>query len=187
MVKRAKNPGQLTEEEKDMIHQIILRWGEAYANITTVNPKHFAKKFISLTKSKKKIVLSYLFLINSRKMEGGQVVAPSDLNKELAKTMLDNANTQDPTAMTTHVGGTAKNVAYINSTDMTKNLHLLQLADIYQNIKGKNEVRRQTRKGQRGRPPKDSDKTYTKPSGMPSVYKITHLFFLLLEGAYVKI
>jgi hypothetical protein len=33
MVKRAKNPAQLTEEEKDMVDQVILVWGAAYADI----------------------------------------------------------------------------------------------------------------------------------------------------------
>ena len=54
---------------------------------------------------------------------------------------------------------------------MTEILHCLTVGNIYQNIIGKNEVRRLTRKGRRGRPKKSE--TNTKLSGRPSVYEIT--------------
>jgi hypothetical protein len=127
---------------------------------------------ISFTKSKKKIASSYLFSINSRKMEFGQIISPAALNREMAKTMLDDANAQDPTDITTHKVGASKIDAYINSTDMTELLHLLTLGDIYQNARGKKEVALRIRRGRKGKPEK-SDMTYTRPSGRPSVYGIT--------------
>jgi hypothetical protein len=171
MVKRAKNPAQLTEEEKDTVDQVILVWGAAYADIIRESPKSFAEKMISFTKSKKKIASSYLFSINSRKMESGQIITPAALNREMAKTMLDNANAQDPTDITTHKVGASKITAYINSTDMTELLRLLTLGYIYQNTKGKKEVRLRIRRGRKEKP--KSDMTYTRPSGRPSVYGIT--------------
>jgi hypothetical protein len=122
MVKRAKNPAQLTEEEKDMIDQIILITGAVFTYITTKNPKDVGENWILSTKSKKRVAGSYL-LLNTRNIDVSQVVTPANLNKELAKNILDNANVKDPTDLTTHV--------------------------------------------------EDSDETNTKPSGRPSVYRIT--------------
>jgi hypothetical protein len=170
-VQTAKNPAQLTEEEYDMINQIILRWGGIDPYITTISPKEFAEKLISFCEVKKKTAFNFL-LFNSKKIDSGQIVTPASLNKELAETMLDNANPQDPTDITTSIEYTTRINAYINSSDMTENLQLLALADIYQNIKGKNKVKLQIRKSQKGKP-KRSDTAYTKPSGMPSIYKIT--------------
>jgi hypothetical protein len=170
MAKRAKNSAQLTEEEKHMIDQIIVITGAVFASIITKSPKDFAENLISSTKSKKRIAASYLVL-NSRNIEVSEVVTPTTLNRELAKTMLDDASIKDPTDITTDWVGITQNYDYINATDMTEILHCLVAGNIYQNIIGKNEVRRLSRKGQRGRP-KESE-TNTKPSGRPSVYKIT--------------
>jgi hypothetical protein len=173
MAERAKNPTQLTEQEEHIIDQIILRWGAAYAYITTKyhTPKELGEKFISLTKSKKKIATIYSFF-NAKNTEANQLITSSGLNKELAKVMLDNSQQQDPTDITTSVEGVSELDAYINSTDMTKILKTLEIAGFYLNIKGKNEVRRQSRKGRSGRP-KTLDKNNVKLGGRPSVYKIT--------------
>jgi hypothetical protein len=170
MVKRAKNPAQLTEEEKDMFDQIILMTGAVFNYITTKDPKDVAENWISSTKWKKRIASSYL-LLNTRNIEVSQVLTPANLNKELAKTMLDNANAKDPTDITTDMVGTTENNAYINSSDMTEILHCLTIGNIYENIIGKNEVRRLS--SQRGRRPKDSDRTNTKSPGRPSAYITT--------------
>ena len=171
MAKRAKNSAQLTEEEKHMIDQIIAITGAVFASIITKSPKDFAENLISNTKSKKRIAASYL-LLNSRNIEVSEVVTPTILNRELAKTMLDDANIKDPTDITTDGIGTAKNSAYINSTDMTEILHGFAVCNILQNIIGKKEVKYLGRKSQRGRP-KNSDGTHVKSPGRPSVYKIT--------------
>jgi hypothetical protein len=172
MVKRAKNPAQLTEEEEDMIDQIILKWGAAYAYFRTIypSPKDFAQLLISIANTKKKITIFYLLAVNSRRMEIGRALSPADLNKLVANVMLDKT-VSDTTDMTTNVVPAHDIDAYINSTDMTKILHKLESAGVYLNIQGKNEVRRQSRRVQKERP--KSDKTYTKRPGRPSVYKIS--------------
>jgi hypothetical protein len=168
--KRAKNPAQLTEEERDMIDQIIYITVAIFASITTKGPKDIAKNLISNAKPKKRIAAIYL-LLNSRNIEVNQVLNPAILNSELGKAMLDGTNIKDPTDITTDGVSTTKNYAYINSTNMTEILQCLTMGNIYQNITGKNEVRRLSRKRQRGRP-KESE-TNTKLLGRPSVYKIT--------------
>jgi hypothetical protein len=105
-------------------------------------------------------------------MEIGRPLSPADLNKQMANVMLDKTDVPDTTDMTTDVVSAHEIDAYINSTDMTKILHKLVSAGIYLNIEGKNEVRRQSKRGKRGKP-KGSDITYTKQSGRPSVYKIS--------------
>jgi len=102
-----------------------------------------------------------------------QAVSPMDLNIDLAKTMLDSTNAQDPTDITTDPVGAIKNDVYIDSADLTQILRSFVGLNIYQNIIGKNEVRGIRRRVQRGRPLKNSDEPNTKPSGRPSVYKIT--------------
>jgi hypothetical protein len=173
MAERAKNPAKLTEQEKDAVDQVLLGWGAIYAHITTKysTPKKFAEVFISLANSKKGIATVYS-LLNAKDRQADDIITSSGLNKELARVMFDNSEQKDPTDITTSVEGASEFDAYINSTDMTKILKTLEYAGIYLNIKGKNEVRRQRRKGRLGRP-KVSDKTPLKFGGRPSVYKIT--------------
>jgi hypothetical protein len=174
MVKRAKNPSQLTQEEEDMIDQVLLRWGIIYAYIKTKyrTPKKLAEKLISLSNSRKQIT-GILSLLNTKDRKADQVITASSLNKEVAKVMLDDdTSLQDPTDITTSVEAASDLESYINSTDRTKILKMLEHAGIYLNIKGKKEVRRQSRKSRRGRPTA-SDKTYEKSGGYPSIYKMT--------------
>ena len=140
---KGKNPAQLTEEENDMINQIILRWGAAYAYKTTIyhTPKDFAQFLISRANTKKNITTFYLAAVNSTRIEIGRALRPADLNKLVANVMLDKT-APDTTDMTTGVVSADEIDAYINSTDMTKILHKLASEDVYQNIEGKNEVRR---------------------------------------------
>jgi hypothetical protein len=172
MVKRAKNPAQLTEEEKDIIDQIIFKCGCAYVYMTTIypTPKEFARFLISIANTRKKITTFFLAAVNSRRMEIGRALTPADLNKLVANVMLDKT-VLDTTDMTTDVASAHDIDAYVNSTDMTKILHKLVLVGVYQNIEGKNEVRR-SRRIRKGRPEK-SDETPTKPLGRPSIYKIS--------------
>jgi hypothetical protein len=173
MVKRAKNPAQLTEQEKDIVDQVILKWGAAHAYMISIypTPKGFAQFLISTVNTKKGITTLYLAAVNSRRMEIGRALSPADLNKLIATIMLDKT-VSDTTDMTTNVVRAHDIDTYINSTDMTKILHRLASAGVYQNIEGKDEVRRQSRRIQKGRPEK-SDKTPTKPLGRPSVYKLS--------------
>jgi hypothetical protein len=57
MVKRAKNPAQLTEEEKDMINQIILRWGGIYLLLQQLVQKNLLKNSFHLQSQEKKLRL----------------------------------------------------------------------------------------------------------------------------------
>ena len=171
MAKRAKNPAQLTEEEKDVVDQIILITGAVFTYITTKSPKDYAEDLVLNAKSKKRIG-GTLLLLNIRNLGVGQVVTPAILNSELARCMLDHPNIKDPTDITTDGAGTTKNHAYINSSDMTEILSYLRIGNILQK-RGKKEIRRLSMKGQRGRPPKNSDATNMKLPGRPSNHIIT--------------
>lgn len=82
--------------------------------------------------------------LNARNIRSDSLLSPNDLNKELARAMLDENDSP---------------VDYLYSCDMTAVLKLLGLSGMYQNIQGKKEIKNLGKKCKRGRP-SDSGKTY---------------------------
>jgi hypothetical protein len=160
VVKKTKNPAQLTEEDGDIIDRAILGLGAGYSTLMGIynTPQKLAEKMISFVRSKKLRSATYLCL-NARNIRSDRLPSPNELNKDLAKVMLDESDSP---------------VDYLYPCDMTGVTKLLELLGTHQNIQGKKEIKNLGKKDKRGRP-RDSGKTHENIGGRPSIVKTTDM------------
>src|SRR5919197_5199051 len=96
MVKKPKNPAQLTKEEKDIINQVTLRCAaKLYYFIKKYhNPKEYAEKVIlKKIKSDKDVATTWL-VWHAKSGTSNNLIIPSQINKALTS-KLEKSSIQD--------------------------------------------------------------------------------------------
>jgi hypothetical protein len=168
VVEGRKNPSQLTDEDREIINQVVQICVARMSIVTTkYTARQFGEKFY-LSSSKAKNSLMYL-LFSATNKTTDRLYRSEELNKEISKAMLDNEQ-QDSTDVTTLIDDRLDH--YIRSSHMTENLKILEALGAYKNITDKKEIRRQERRHSPGKR-KASDNPHDDRGGKPSRYKIT--------------
>jgi hypothetical protein len=120
MVGKRKNPSRLTDEDIEIINQVVQICVARMSIVTTkYTAKQFGEKFF-LSSSKAKNSLMYL-LFSATNKTTDRLYRSEELNKEQSKAMLDNEQ-QDSTDVTTLVDDRLDQ--YIRSSHMTENLKI---------------------------------------------------------------
>jgi hypothetical protein len=168
MIGKRKNPSQLTDEDREIINQVVVICvAMMFIATTKYTAKQFAKKFF-LSSSKEKNSLLYL-LLNTTNKTTDRLYRSEELRKEISRAMLDGKQ-QGSSDVTTLVNDRLNH--YIRSSHMTESLKILEALGAYQNIIDKKEIRHQEKRHRPGKR-KASDKPYNDRGGRPSRYKIT--------------
>lgn len=132
MVLERKNSSQLTDEDREIINQVVVVCAALFSVvIREYSPKQFAEKCI-LSSSREKKSCVYLLLDSINKMNN-RLYRPDEINKDLSETLL---NAEE------HCDDILSIRKYLSSSHMSENLRLLSVLGIYDNITDKGEIRR---------------------------------------------
>jgi|SRR5689334_19036204 hypothetical protein len=159
MAEKVKNPSQLSEIETHFVDLYVINCAALYhiLRIRYNGPKDVAKKiFIKTARSKTKIAENYLFSYGYRNPPA--IYSPTELNKMLKR---DLGNLHD----------LPDNETYLRPAVITKILQELEQYEIYHNVKGKKELRRQKRIGS-----EKSNLVFKRSGGRPSAYIISDVY-----------
>jgi hypothetical protein len=155
-----KNPSQLTDDDIEIIDQVVVLCIAVMYFITRkYTAKQFAEKYILSLSSSKKTTSLFHLLLNATNKTSGKLYSPNELNKEIASALLyaEQKDTND-----TNAPSSDQVNAYLGASHMTENLRILQALDAYENITNKKEIKHQDKRVVRD-----------ERGGKPSRYRIT--------------
>jgi hypothetical protein len=175
--KKTKNCAQFTEDEQEIINEIITICVAKihYFLKTHYNPKQHASEILKLSDSKKNFALVH-YLLGAVNISPEEFLYPKDENEKLAKEIpnMINANTN---AIRELVNETSP---YLESWEMTEVLQQLANDGIFENVRGKNNIKKQI-PGALPRQRKGEGYEKAKREGYYSVYKISNDLVTLNE------
>ena len=183
MAETQKNNAELTEEDMEIIHRILLHCGASLYNVIAQyhTPLEYAQKVI-LKKIKSNQNLAIIRLLyNANNNVDEKLIFNDEQNKELAKVMLD-GNLYDQIDITTSGDDKIQHDKYLDSPRMTEALQTLEALGVYLNTKDRKEIKSLLGKSHPGKP-ETHDPTEVKLDGRPSTYRITDGFQKLKKTA----
>lgn len=168
--KKTKNHAHLTEDEKQIINEIItICVAKIYHFVKTYDdPKKYADRFLTFSKSRLNFFLTY-FVLGAMNISPEQSFFPNSANKKLGREIL--YNLKDVTNATQDLA--KESSTYLRSWEMTEALQRLEDEGILLNIRGKNKIKKQVSSAL-PRMRKGDGYENSKREGYYSVYKITH-------------
>jgi hypothetical protein len=159
MAEEEKNPSELSELENHYVDLYVINCATLYhiLRIRYNGPKDIAKRiFIKTARSKIKMAENYLFSYGYRNPPA--IFSPTELNKMLKRDL-------------GKPHGLSDNETYLRPADITQILQELEQYEVYHNVKGKKEVRRQKRIGS-----EKPNFIYKRSGGRPSAYMISDIY-----------
>jgi hypothetical protein len=173
MPKKAKNHAHFTDDEKEMINEIITVCIAKIYHFISIqnNPKQYAEKILKLSDSKKSFALAY-YILGAINMLPEQVFFSKDENEKLAKEISQEILHMVEISTNTVLDLARESLLYLKSWEMTEVFQNLTDHGLFVNVRGKGDIKQhiphalpRLRKG--------DGYEMSKREGRYSVYKIT--------------